>query len=139
MPIVVLTDAFVQISGQTLSDHIRKVTVQMNSDDVDISAMGGTSHVHAPGLRDDRMTFDLYTDYDPNKTDAVISALQGVAAGGTIVVKPSSATVSATNPTYTMVGFPVSYSPIDGEVGAASLTTVEFVPSLGGKIVRATA
>lgn len=139
MPIVVLTDASVVISGTNLSDHIRKVTVQMNVDDVDISAMGGTSHVHAPGLRDDRITMDIYTDYDASKTDAVISALLGVAAGGTIVVKPTSATVSATNPTYTMIGFPVSYSPIDGEVGAASLTTVEFVPALGGKIVRATA
>lgn len=139
MPIIVLTDASVIIAGTNLSDHIRKVTVQMNSDDVDISAMSGTSHVHAPGLRDDRMSFDIYTDYDASKTDAVISALQGVAAGGTIVVKPTSATVSATNPTYTMIGFPLSYSPLDGEVGAASLTTVEFVPSIGGKIVRATA
>lgn len=139
MPIIVLTDASVVINGTNLSDHIRKVTVQMNSDDVDISAMGGTSHVHAPGLRDDRMSFDIYTDYDAAKTDAIISALQGVAAGGTIVVKPTSATVGATNPTYTMIGFPLSYSPLDGEVGAASLTTVEFVPSIGGKIVRATA
>lgn len=138
MAITVLTDASVTVSGTDLSDHVRRVTVQESSDDVDITAMGQTAHNHAPGLRDDRITVEFFQDFASGKVDATLSALQGVQAGGTVVVKPTSATVSATNPTYTLVGVLMGYNPLDGEVGAASMTTVEFLPAAGNKITRGT-
>lgn len=138
MAITVLTDASVTVGGTDLSDHARRVTVQMSSDDVDITAMGATAHNHAPGLRDDRVTIEFFQDFASTKVDATLSAYQGVAAGATVVIKPTSATVSATNPTYTLVGVLMGYSPLDGEVGAASMTTVEFLPAQGSKITRGT-
>jgi hypothetical protein len=138
MSITVLTDASVTVSGVDLSDHVRRVTVTMSSDDVDITAMGQTAHNHAPGLRDDRVTVEFFQDFASSKVDATLNVLQGVQAGGTVVVKPTSGTVSATNPTYTLVGVLMGYVPLDGEVGAASMTTVEFLPAAGSKITRAT-
>lgn len=134
----ILTDVSVVIGGTNFSNHVKSVTLNQNSDDVDLTAMGDVSHTHAPGLRDDSMDIEFYQDYSAS-LHAAISPLIGSAAGATIVVKPTSATVSVTNPTFTMVGIPFSYSPLDGSVGDASMTKITFKPAAGSSIVAATA
>lgn len=138
MGATVLVDASVVVAGTDLSDHVTKITVGMASDDVDITGMGSTAHNHAPGLRDDKITIEFLQDFAASKVHATLQPLQGVAAGATVVVKPTSAAVGATNPTFTMVGVLLGYTPLDGAVGEASKTTVDFVPALASKIVVAT-
>ncbi len=141
MPIYVATGTSspgLKVGTVDLSDHVRQIEVQMNSADVDITAMGATSQNHAPGLRDDRIIVQFFQDFDSAKVDATISALQGVAAGATVIAYANGTTASGTAPSYTMIGFPLEYSPINVEVGAASETTVTFVPSANSKISRGT-
>jgi len=128
-----------KVGGTDLSDHVRSIRVQMNTEDVDITAMGAVSREHGPGLRDDLIEVVFFQDYQASKVDAVVSALVGVAAGSTIVAYAHGVTASSTAPSYTMVGFPLSYEPISVEIGAASQTTVQFVPSAGSYITRGTA
>lgn len=127
-----------KVGGTDLSDHVQKITVQMNTEDVDLTAMGAVSREHGPGLRNDMIEVVFFQDFQPSKVDAVVSALVGVAAGATIIAYAHGVTASSTAPSYTMVGFPLTYDPIDVQVGAASQTTVQFVPSPGGYIVRGT-
>jgi hypothetical protein len=135
----VLTDASVTISGTTVSTFIREVDVQMNVEDVDLTAMGATSRNHGAGLRDDRMTFTAFSDYTAvTGLDAICNPLLGSSTGATIVVKPTSSAASSSNPTYTMVGVLFEYHPIQGEVGAAAMTPLVFMPAAGSKITRAT-
>ena len=54
-------------------------------------------------------------------------------------MKPTSSAASSTNPSYTMVGVLFDYHPIQGEVGAAAMTPVTFLPAAGSKWTRATA
>ena len=58
--------------------------------------------------------------------------------GQTTVVslKPTSAAVSATNPSYTMTMLLTTYNPISGSVGDLATASVTFAPS--GAVVRAT-
>lgn len=134
----IMTDASVKIGGADYSNLVKSLTVTMNSDDVDLTAMGATSHEHGLGLRDDSIDIEFFQNFAAS-IHAAINALIGSNAGATIVVKPTSATVSATNPTFTMVGIPFTYSPLDGSVGDASMTKISFKPASGGAIVAATA
>lgn len=135
----ILTDAKVTVGGTNISDHIREVDIQMNVEDVDLTAMGGTSRAHGAGLRDDRMTFTAYQDFASSSLDSVMSPLLGSSTGATIVVTGTSSSPSATNPSYTMVGVLFEYHPLQGEVGAASMTPLVFLPAQGSYITRATA
>lgn len=134
----VLTNVSVTYNSVDLSDHVQSVTVQMNSEDVDLTAMGATSREHAPGLRDDRVTVTFFQDFAASKVDATISPLVGSAAGATLLIKPTSSSVSSTNPSYTMTAIVLTYQPLSGTVGDASTVDVEFLPAAGSFIARAT-
>lgn len=139
MAITVLTNASVVYNSVDLSNHVRTVTLDMSAEDVDITAMGATSRTHAPGLRDDRVTVEYFQDFAAGSVDATHAPLLGVAAGASLVIKPTTAAVSATNPSYTMTAIILNYTPLDGTVGDASMITTEYVPAANSSLVRATA
>lgn len=139
MAIHILTDASVTINSVDLSDHVQSVTVTMNAEDVDLTAMGATSRAHGVGLRDDRMEFTFFQDYASSKVDATLSPLVSSSTGTTVVVKPTSSAVSTTNPSYTGTMILLDYQPISGTVGEANTIDVTMLPAAGSKITRATA
>lgn len=129
-----------KIGGTDLSDHVKQIEVQMNSADIDVTAMGASAQQHAPGLRDDRFIVTFFQDFASAKVDAVLSALQGSATGATIVAYAHGVTAAATAPSYTMVGSVFEYSPINvGGPGEASTTQVTLLPVAGSQITRGTA
>lgn len=138
MAIYNLRDASLVVNSVDLSNHVRSITISMNAEDLDATAMGATSRTHVPGLRDDRMEVLFFQDHAAGSVDATLSALVGNATGVTIVAKPASGAVSATNPSYTMTGILLDYSALSGEVGNLSQTPVVFVPAQNSSIVRAT-
>jgi len=138
MSITVLTDASVTYNSVDLSDHVESVIVDMSSEEVDTTAMGATARNSQPGLRADSITINFFQDFDAAKVDATIVAQQGSATGATMVVKPTSAAVSSSNPSYTATMSPFSYMPLNGKVGDASQTSTTFKCVGGSKIVRAT-
>ena len=131
-------DGYVMFNGTVLSDHAESIEVNMGYDDVEITAMGATAHSFTPGLRQDAITINYYQDFAAGKVDATHVAFLGSSAGASLVVKPTSGTTSATNPSYTMVATIYTYQPLAGSVGEASMTSVEYRPAAGGAIVRAT-
>jgi hypothetical protein len=145
MPIYVASGSLapgLKVNAVDLSDHVKAIEVQMNTDDVDVTAMGATSKQHAPGLRDDRIIVTFYQDFASSKVDATLNPLQGSSTGATIIAYANGVTASSTAPSYTMIGAPYEYSPINlGGPGEASTTQVTFLPSAGTntQIVRATA
>ncbi len=138
MAIVMSNDVSLVVNSVNLSDHVREITLQMSAEDLDATAMGATSRAHAVGLRDDRMEVTFLQDYAATKVDATLAPLVSSSTGVTIVVKPTSAAASATNPTYTMTGLLFDYTPIDATVGEISSPEVTFLPAPGSSIVRAT-
>lgn len=125
------------VAGVDLTDHVKSITINYDYDDVDITAMGATAKAHAAGLRDDSIEIEYYQDFATGKVDATINGLLG-GSGATVIVQTSGTTVSTSNPKYTLVGIPFTYSPMDASVGDASMTKVKFMPAAGQAIVRAT-
>lgn len=139
MAIVMSNNVSVVVNAIDLSDHVREVKIDMSAEDLDATAMGADSRAHAVGLRDDRMEITFLQDYASAKVDATLSGLVSSSTAFTVVVKPTNAAVSATNPSYTMSALLFDYSPIDATVGEISMPEVTFLPAPGSKITRATA
>ena len=121
-----------------LTDHIRSVTINQTFDDIDVTAMGAVAHAHVPGLRDDSVDIEFYQDFAASEVDATINGLLGSTSGATLLIQTSGTTVTATAPKYTVLAAPFNYSPIDGQVGTASMTKVTFKPVAGQYIARGT-
>ncbi len=133
------TNSFLlKYNGVDLTNHVQSVTINQNYDDIDITPMGSISKQHAPGLRDDSADVTFFNDYGTTSVDATIFPFLGSATGATLLIQTSGSTVSATQPSYTMVATPYTYSPIDGTVGTASMNKVTFKPAAGSVITRGT-
>lgn len=132
----VLKDASVVVNGVDLSDHVIDVTVNQTVAIADGTAMGASGKGKMAGLGDDKFTVKFLSDFAAAKVDATLAPLVRAAAF-TVVVKPTSAAVSATNPTYTGSCILSDYTPIGGSVGDRAEAPVTF--EVDGIIARATA
>jgi hypothetical protein len=80
------------------------------------------------------MTVDLFQNFAAGETEATIYPLVGTTT--TVVIKPTSAAVGATNPSYTITGtFLASHTPVAGAVGEMAMTSLTFT---GGTLVKST-
>ncbi len=134
----VLTDAKVVVSGVTLSDHVESVEITQEFEDVDLTAMGASAREHGKGLRTDSITINFFQDFAASSLDQTLAPLVTSTSGFAVVINPTSAATSTTNPSYTMTSLLFSYNPINAGVGEANQTSVQFLPAAGGSIVRGT-
>jgi hypothetical protein len=132
---IVLTDAKVTINSVILSDHISSITLDTKDDIIETTAFGGTAKTRVAGLQDNSVTIDFMQDFASANVEATIYPLIGTAT--TIVVQPTSAAASTTNPTYTFSAVVSEWTPLKGGVGQLSTATVTW--PISGTITKATA
>lgn len=135
MPRLVLTDASVVINSVNLSDHIVSVTITTSDDVVDTSAFGPTSaagRTRVAGLTDNSVTLEFQQDFATSNVEQTIYDLVGNTT--TVVVKPTSAIVGATNPSYTFTALVSEWQPLSGSVGELSTASVTW--PISGSIVK---
>lgn len=136
MPKFVATDVKVTINGNDLSDHIAQVSLEQTSDEIETTAFGTEWRQRiGGGLKDASISIDFHQDFGANQIDARLSPLFGSIA--TVVVTPTSGSVSATNPSYTGTYSVVQYSPVASSVGDLATFSVSW-PS-AGTVSRGTA
>lgn len=134
MATFVLTDASVTINSVDLSDHVRSVSLSYEAESVDDTNMSDTTRVNAGGLLNYGIDIEFSQDFAASKVDATLFSLVGSTT--TVVVKPTSSSVSATNPSFTATMLVQSYSPITGTVGDLATSPLTLVPA--GTLARAT-
>ena len=132
----VFKDADVVINGVNLSNRISQVAVNMTREDVPTTAMGASGVQRLAGIGDDSFEITFLQDHAAANVDATMFPLLG-AAPFTVVVKPTSAAVGATNPTFTGSCILTDYTALQGEVGSRAEATVTL--PVDGIIARATA
>lgn len=134
----VLRNASISVNGVDLSNHCSKVTISTEYDDVDLTSFGAVLKEHSKGLGDGMIEMDVFQDFAAGSVDATLWPISQATTTVPVVVKPDAGAVSATNPSYTMQGYLMNYSPLDGSVGDASTTSVSFQNGATTGIVRAT-
>ena len=132
----VATDVKVLINNQNLSDHIAQVSLEQTSDEIETTAFGTEWRQRiGGGLKDASISIDFHQDFGAGSVDAVLSPLFGSIA--TVVVTPTSGSVSAQNPSFTGTFSVVQYSPVASSVGDLATLSISW-PS-AGTVVRGTA
>ncbi len=140
MAVFALTNAWVRVNGVDLSDHVSEVTVDTTANDVDVTAMGAGGKQRITGLRDDKFTMTMFSDFAASKVDATLSALlpTGTTSGSLFLVEVAAngTAISSTNPKYSGTCILTEYQPIGGKVGDAAMTPLSF--PVNGYISRST-
>lgn len=130
----VLTDAYIMISGNVLSDHGTKVELPVTVEDKDITAFGQTWKNRVGGLKDATLNVTFIQDYAASNLDSIMYALVGTVVS--FEVRPTSGAVSTANPKYTGSILIKEWKPIMGGVG--DLVTVDVGFPTSGPVTRST-
>lgn len=134
MATVVLNDASVVLNSVDLSDHVRSVSFDYSADAIEDTNMGDDTHIRKGGLKDYTISIEFAQDYAAGEVDATLFSIVGDAVP--IVIKPTSGSVSATNPSYTGTVLVESYQPVSGSIGELSTASVNLPAA--GNLTRAT-
>jgi hypothetical protein len=130
---IVLTNASISINSIELADRSNSVEVNYEIESVEVTAFGG-NRSFIGGLQNNTCTVELMQDFAATETEATIFPLVGTQT--TLVFKPATGNVSATNPSYTITGaYLASHTPIAAAVGELAMTSLTFT---GGTLVKST-
>ena len=133
MAVFVLTDAAVTVNSVDLSDYVVSLTLNYEKEQVEVTAMGSTGRSYTGGLQANSLDVTFNQDFASSQVAATLDALVGTTT--TVVVKPTSAAVGATNPSYTITGaYLAATQPVAGSVGDLAQMSVTFT---GGSLVKA--
>ena len=115
----------VKINSVDLSDHVTNITLNRNFDELEVTAMGDTSHRFVKGLEASSVTISFLND---TATTSVLQTLQG--AWGTtvscVLLQDKGTAVSATNPLYTFNILVNKTTDINGATGDLSTQDITF-------------
>lgn len=131
----VLTDAYISINANVVSDHGNKVEISAEVEEQDTTAFGQTWRNRIGGLKDGSLAFTFIQNYITGQLDAIFWPLLGTNVA--FEVRPTSTAVSSSNPKYTGTLFIKEWKPIMGSVG--DLVTVDVTFPASGTVTRATA
>jgi len=120
-----LSNPSLTVNAVDLSDQTTSATLTVKFDALESTAFGGSSRVYTAGLGDHELTVELFMSYAATETYATLATLVGTAT--TVVMKPTSAAVSATNPSFTLTGTYLEALPvIDATLGELSSISLTF-------------
>ena len=124
----------VTVDSVDLSSLISSATINRSFDELEITAMGDSGHRFVKGLEASSLTLELFNDPESSKTLQKLNSTWGTSV--TVVIKQTSAAVSATNPSYTMSCLINNITPVNGAVGDLSTQSVTW--NVNGTIAVAT-
>jgi hypothetical protein len=125
MAIFLQNNVGVKINSIDLSDHITSVTLTQNFDELEVTALGDSSHKFVKGLEASTLTLNFLNDFAAASVQATLQSAYGTTV--TAVLLPVKGTaVSATNPLYTVSILVNNLTPLNGAVGDISNSQMSF-------------
>jgi hypothetical protein len=135
MAIFVATDFSVSINGSTaLASYLTQVELKTSANDITTTSFGSSWVTRVAGLKEGTVTLQFNQDYAASTVDATLWPLLGSTA--TVVIKPTSTAVSASNPAYTAVALVTDLTPVSGQIGDLATFSVTWPTS--GTVSRGT-
>jgi hypothetical protein len=130
----VATDYSITVGGTNFSTSLASAELTIESDDVETTSFGSEWRSRVGGLKQASITLEFHQDFGAASVDATLFPLLNTLA--TVVIKPTSSTVSATNPSYTAVCLVNQYQPFASSVG--DLATLSVTWPVSGTVSRGT-
>ena len=129
----VAKDYDIEINGDDFSSSLAAVTLNLTAEEQETTAFGNDYRSRVSGLKDASLALDFHQDFGASSVDATLYPLLGSEA--TVVVKPTSGTVSPTSPGFSAVYLVTEYSPFDSSIGDLATFSVEW-PIASGTVTR---
>ena len=114
----------VTLNSVDVSDQVTAATINQTFDELEITAMGNTSHVFAKGLESSTITLDFLNSYAAAEVATTLQSAYGTTVP--LIIKPTSAVVSATNPEFQTTILVNNLTPVAGSVGDLSMQSITF-------------
>lgn len=130
----VATDYAITINGSDFSSSLAAATLEITAEEQETTAFGSGYRTRIGGLKDASLSLDFHQDFGAASVDATLFPLLGTQA--TVTIKPTSGSVTATNPSYSMVALVTQYSPFASSIGDLSTLSVSWPVS--GTVSRGT-
>jgi hypothetical protein len=130
----VLTDAYISINSNVVSDHGNKVTINAEVEELETTTFGQTWKTRVGGLKDGSIDVSFLQDYVAANLDSIFWPLLGTVVP--FEIRPTSSAASTSNPKYTGSILITKWSPISGDVGKLAALDVSFPTT--GTVTRAT-
>lgn len=130
----VLTDAYISINANVISDHGNKVEIPVKVEDKDATTFGQSWHVRRGGLKDASLNITFLNDFVAANLDEIMWALVGTVV--TFEIRATSGSVTTSNPKYTGSILVQEWKPIGGKVGDLVEVDISFPTS--GTVTRGT-
>ena len=124
MAIFLSNGVVVTLNSVALSDHVTSATINRSFDELEVTAMGDTAHKFVKGLEASTITLDFLNDTAASNVLATLQAAWGTTV--TLLLKQTSAIVSATNPEYQTTVLVNNTTDINGAVGDISTQSITF-------------
>lgn len=131
---VILTNAFVSISANDISDHCSQVTLDYSADVEDVTAFADLTHINLGGLFDWTISIDLFNDFVASAEDSILFPLVGTSVA--MILRADAGAIDASNPQFNGTGILQSYPVLSGGVGSAATATINIVSA--GTLTRTT-
>jgi hypothetical protein len=124
MSIFAATDYDISFNSVDFTDHCTSASVNFDAAELPTTAFGQSWVSNIAGLKSGSVTLELNQDFASSSVDATIWAALGTVVS--VIVKPTSSAVGATNPSYSFDVLVSSYSPINAGVGDLATVSVSF-------------
>jgi hypothetical protein len=115
----------VKVNSVDLSDHVTSVTLNRSFDELEVSAMGDSSHKFVKGLEASSVTIDFLNDTASANVLATLQAAWGTTVT-VVLLQEKGTAVSATNPLYTMSVLVNNTTDINGSVADIGMQSVTW-------------
>lgn len=134
-----LTDGFVSINGTDLSDHAHGLDTPQERERVDVSGFNsaGTKEF-LPGSKEESATVQFRQDFASSKVHAVVEPLFRNNSTFAFEIRPTSGSVSATNPRFWGTASMFQYNGLSGDISGVGEVSVELRPATATGFVWAT-
>jgi len=130
---LVLTDADISVNSVDLSGYANSVELNYEVEAVEVTAFGGNREFIG-GLQNNSITIEFMQDFAASQVEATVFPLVGTQT--TVIIKPTTDAVGATNPSYTLTNcYLASHTPVAATVGELAMTSLTFT---GGTLTKAT-
>ena len=124
MAIFLSNGVVVTLNSVALSDHVTSATINRAFDELEVTAMGDTSHKFVKGLEASSVALDFLNDTAASNVLATLQAAWGTTVA--LTLKQTSAATSATNPLYSTTVLVNNTTDINGAVGDVSTQSITF-------------
>ncbi len=125
--VVVLTQPFISLDATQFEDQITSLSLPFDAslNDITTFSSGGWEEVK-PGLNSANINLDILNFEGSGELTTILWTAFLAKASIAVVVRGSTATIGADNPSFTYVAYLENFNPVAGSVGDNNATSISF-------------